>query len=273
MSLYRTVALSVLILVSSSALQAQESEGQLEDLSQQAANPLADLMSFPFQNNTDFGLGPFDRTLNVLNIQPVIPLAGGKVITRTIIPFVWIPDPAAESGRLSSGLADIVLTAWYVPQSGSVTWGVGPVLEFPTGGEERGSEKWSAGISGVVLAQPGPWTLGLLANNAWSFAGDSDADDVNKGLIQYFIVYQLGDGWYVNTAPIITVDWKADEGQQWKVPFGAGGGRLFRLGRLPVNGQVGAYYYAEKPTGGPEWQLRVQIQFLLPASIFRGGSS
>ena len=180
-----------------------------------------------------------------------------------IIPFVWIPDVTAPSGLISSGLSDILFTAFYVPES-NITWGVGPVLEFPTGGATRGSEKWSAGLSGVVLLQPGPWTLGLIANNVWSFAGDSDAPEVNKGLIQYFIVYQLGNGWYVNSAPIITVDWTAAEGQEWKVPFGGGGGKLVWLGKLPVNLQTQVYYYAVKPDIGPDWQLRFQVQFILP---------
>ena len=87
---------------------------------------------------------------------------------------------------------------------------------------------------------------------------------MNKGLIQYFIVYQLGQGWYVNSAPIITVNWKADEGQKWKVPVGAGGGKLLFIGRLPLNVQSQAYYYAVKPDIGPDWQLRVQVQVLLP---------
>ncbi len=84
-----------------------------------------------------------------------------------------------------------------------------PILEFPTGGASRGSEKWSAGVSGVLLTRPGNWTLGMLANNVWSYAGNDDRDSVNKGVLQYFIVYQLGDGWYLNSAPIVTVDWTA----------------------------------------------------------------
>ena len=135
----------------------------------------------------------------------------------------------------------------------------------------RGSQKWSAGLSGVLLAQPGNWTLGLLANNVWSFAGDADRDDVNKGILQYFVVLQLGKGWYVNSAPIITVDWTADEDQRWKVPFGAGGGKLIWFGKLPVNIQSQAYYFAVKPDVGPDWQLRVQVQFLLPMSVLKGG--
>jgi hypothetical protein len=262
MSPYRVLALAVLILLSSSALRAQQSA---HELSQKAANPIADLMSFPFQNNTDFGLGEYDRTRNVLNIQPVIPLAGGKLITRTIFPIVWLPDVTAESGSYSSGLADIIFTAFYVPSSGSTMWGLGPVVELPTGGAERGTQKWSLGPSIVVLAQPGPWTLGILANNVWSIAGDSEGGDVNKGLIQYFIVRQLGDGWYVNSAPIITVNWKADSGQRWVVPFGLGAGRLFFAGKLPINTQVVAFYNVVKPDIGPDWQFRVQVQFLLPA--------
>ena len=177
---------------------------------------------------------------------------------------MWLPDFSSESESFSSGLSDITFTAFYVPSEGSTMWGLGPVVVFPSGGSERGTEKWSAGVSGVVLAQPGDWTVGLLANNVWSFAGDSEADEVNKGLLQYFIVYQLGNGWYANSAPIITVDWTAPEGQQWSVPVGAGGGKLFFLGKLPVNIQSQAYYFVEKPDFGPDLQLRVQVQFLFP---------
>jgi hypothetical protein len=257
----------MVLVVSMSMLQAQDSA---EELSQQAANPVANLMSFPFQNNIDYGFGPYDRTRNVLNIQPVIPLAEGKLITRTIFPFIWLPDVSSESGYLFKGLSDITFTAFYVPGGGATTWGVGPVLDIPTGGSNRGSQKWNIGPSVVVLAQPEDWTLGILANNVWSFAGDSDRPDVNRGLIQYFIVRQLGDGWYVNSAPIITVNWKAADGQKWVVPFGVGAGRLIFVGKLPLNLQVGAYYNVVKPDIGPKWQFRIQAQVLLPTSILTG---
>jgi hypothetical protein len=260
----------ILILFVAPCVPAQETEESATDLSQQAANPIANLMSFPFQNNTDFGLGEYDRSRNVLNIQPVIPLAGGKVITRTIFPFVWIPNTAADTGMYATGLSDIMFTAFYTPASGETMWGFGPVLEMPTGGEKRGSQKWNLGISGVILAQPGNWTLGALTNNVWSVAGKSERDDVNKGIFQYFVVYQLGNGWYVNSAPIISVNWKAEEGQRWTVPFGAGGGKLVFLGKLPVNLQSQAYVNAVKPDNGADWTLRVQMQFLLPMSILGG---
>ncbi|MGW8265423.1 MAG: transporter, partial [Longimicrobiales bacterium] len=208
-------------------------------------------------------LGRYDRTRNVLNIQPVIPLAEGKIITRTIIPFVRLPDLTAESGS-TSGLGDIVLTVFYVPSSGATMWGLGPVFEFPTGGASRGSEKWSIGPSFVALKVNGPWTLGILANNVWSIAGDEERSSVNRGLLQYFIVRQMGNGWYLNSAPINTVNWKAASGQKWMVPLGGGGGKLVFLGRLPVNFQSQAYYNVVKPDVGPDWQFRIQVQVLLP---------
>jgi len=258
----RAIGLTLSALVVSTTLAAQQSA---DELAQQAANPIADLMSIPFQNNTDFGLGDFDRTRNVLNIQPVVPLAHGKLITRTIVPFVWLPDVTAESGSVSSGLSDIVFTAFYVPSGGALMWGVGPVVEFPTGGASRGSEKWSLGPSVVLLKQTGSWTLGILANNVWSIAGDEARASVNKGSLQYFIVRQLGNGWYVNSAPINTANWKAESGQKFLVPLGAGGGKLVFLGKLPINVQSQVYYNVVKPDIGPDWQLRVQLQVLLPA--------
>ena len=245
---------------------AQDSQ---EDLSKQAANPLADLMSFPFQNNLNMNYGPHNRNLNVLNIQPVIPFAGGKLITRTIFPIVSIPDFTQESGMQSSGLSDIVFTAFYTPPSQKLTWGFGPVIEIPTGGSIRGTQKWSAGPSFVILVQPGDWTFGAILNNAWSFAGDSNQADVNHMLFNLFVVRQLGDGWYVNTAPIITADWTAEAGNKWIIPIGAGGGKLMFLGgKLPLNLQTQLYYNVIRPDFGPEWQWRFQAQILLPKSIF-----
>ena len=266
MQKYLTFCLIIIFpLMGINILHAQKSQ---EELSRQAANPLADLISFPFQNNLNINYGEFDRNLNVLNIQPVLPFADGHIITRTIFPVLWIPDYSQESGMYSSGLGDVSLTAFYVPSSEGLTWGVGPVLEIPTGGEKRGTQKWGLGPSAVVLVQPGDLTLGALLNNVWSVAGNENRQAVNKMLLNLFVVYQLGEGWYVNSAPIITADWKAESGQQWTVPLGAGFGKVtFVGGKLPLNVQTQLYYNIVHPDFGPEWQWRFQVQVLLPKSI------
>jgi hypothetical protein len=262
----KTILLLILFPVLAFTLQAQDSN---EDLSSAAANPLADLMSFPFQNNLNINNGEYNRNTNVLNIQPVIPFANGKFVTRTIFPIVRIPDFSSESGKLTSGLSDIVFSAFYVPESRGLMWGFGPVFELPTGGSMRGTQKWSIGPSFVALQQTSVWTFGLLINNAWSFAGKSEAGNVNHMLLNLFVVKQMGNGWYINSAPIITADWTATEDGRWIVPLGAGGGKLVMLGgKLPLNLQTQLYYNVVRPDFGPEWQWRVQAQVLLPKSIF-----
>ncbi len=77
--------------------------------------------------------GEYSRNMNVLNIQPVIPLAVGKLITRTIFPIVRILNFGNESGKLSSGLSDIIFTAFYVPESKGAMWGFGPIVDANRG--------------------------------------------------------------------------------------------------------------------------------------------
>lgn len=237
------------------------------DLAAKAQNPIADLISLPFQNNTNFNVGPSDGTVNVLNIQPVIPFSFEKftLITRTIVPVIYkeelFPGDSSEFG-----LGDVQFTAFFSPNdTKTITWGIGPVFRFPTATDSSlGADKWSAGISGVVLVTPKPWVIGAIVQNVWSYAGDSSAPNVNEFLLQPFINYNFSDGWYATTAPIITADWNADSGDRWLVPLGGGAGRVFRIGAQPVNISTQLYYNVVTPDFGPDWQLRIQVQFLFP---------
>jgi hypothetical protein len=83
-------------------------------------------------------------------------------------------------------------------------------------------------------------------------------------LLQYFINYNLPGGWYLTSSPIITANWEANSDNRWTVPVGGGIGKIHRIGKLPVNVQLAAFYNVETPDGGPEWQLRFQFQFLFP---------
>jgi hypothetical protein len=238
------------------------------DLAKQAQNPIANLISLPIQNNTSFGLGENDRIQNVTNIQPVYPINVGdwNIITRTIAPLIYQPYLDQNSGG-DYGLGDISFTAFYSPVAeGALTWGLGPVLYMPTATKDTlGSSKWSAGPSGVGIWITGPWVIGCLASNIWSFAGSSSADEVNRMLIQYFVNYNLDAGWYLTSAPIMTANWKAEKGGDiWTVPVGGGFGKVFKIGKQAVNASIQGYWVANSPSVGPDWQLRLQIQFLFP---------
>lgn len=257
------------LLLSSGYVVSQEKEQEPKaggDLASKIQNPIANLISVPFQNNTDFGVGTYDRTRNTLNIQPVIPFSLNKelnLITRTIIPIMSQP---VGSGNNEFGLGDISLSLFLTPaKPGKLIYGGGVALGLPTATDQYlGTGKWTAGPTIVLLVQPKGWTIGTIIQNTWSYAGAGDRGDVNFFYSQIFAVKNLEKGWYVNSAPIITANWETPSGDQWTVPLGAGVGKLFRLGKLPINAQAGYYFNIVKPAGGPDSQLRVQATLLFP---------
>jgi hypothetical protein len=264
-----SLVFSVMIFTTANMAVGQTSE-EVKDLEKAIQNPIAAMISLPFQNNTDFGLEPGNKAKNVLNVQPVVPVGlGSKVnlIVRTIIPIVSMPKEVyGEDGGRLNGLGDIALSLFLTPaKPGKLIWGVGPAMTFPTATDPKlGAQKWAAGPSIIALIQPKGWTFGALAQNTWSYAGDPDRGDVNFFYSQVFITRNLPKGWYVNTAPIITANWEAASGQQWLVPLGAGVGKLFRIGKQPFNAQAGYYNFIIAPDNGPDWELRLQLNLLFP---------
>ena len=238
-----------------------------EELAKAAQNPIANMISVPFQNNTNLNIGPNDSTQNILNVQPVWPFElndDWNVITRTIIPVVSSPDVLTGEGRVG-GIGDTLFTAFISPSGASdVTWGVGPAVLLPTATEDAlGQDTWAAGLSAVVLTMPGNWVIGTLLSNIWSVGGGEA--DINLFTWQYFVNYNLEDGWYVVTAPIITANWEADSDHRWTVPIGGGVGKIFRIGKQPINAQLSLYNNVITPDDyGAEWQVRAQIQLMFP---------
>jgi hypothetical protein len=238
-------------------------------LAKAALNPVASMISVPFQNNTNFATGPYDRVGDLINIQPVIPFKLGtkwNLITRTIIPtFLFQPDPTSLRAW-AGGMGDINPSFFLTPQKASkVIWGLGPSLVLPTATDHLlGQGKWSAGPSAILLVQPGKWTIGTLVNNVWSYAGDKDRARVNQLSAQYFINYNLKKGYYLASAPIITSNWQAGPGEKWTVPFGMGIGRIQKFGTQPVNWNLTAYGNAVHPTYGSVWTVRLQVTLLYP---------
>ena len=239
-----------------------------EALQKATQNPVANLISVPLQDNSNFGIGSANRTQNVLNIQPVIPMhlvEDWNLITRIIQPIVWQPYPDQNSGG-NYGFGDMNPTFFLTPaKPGKFIWGAGPALVIPTATDSSlGQGKWSIGPSFVGLAQPDPWTLGFLVNNVWSFAGDGSRPSVNQMTLQYFVNYNLKGGWYLTSQPIITANWAASGKDVWTVPFGGGIGRIMKVGFQPINLSAQLYVTPIRPANSSPWGIRLQIAFLFP---------
>ncbi len=264
-----TIVLGIaLVILSTAALAADKAAltHEADDLAKVAQNPLATMVTLPLQSNWNTGVGEYDRTMYNLNIQPVIPFPGEKwnVINRVIMPVNTIPIGEYDS---TSGLGDTMWQIFFSPNTeGAVTWGVGPVFNLPTAANQEllGSGKWGAGPTGVIFVSLGKWTFGGVASNIWSFAGDSDREDINRLTAQWFINYNFGGGWALGTVPTVTADWTAESGEQWTVPWGLQLSKVMPIGRQPVNVLVGYYVNSEHPTNGPESQVRFQVNFLFP---------
>jgi hypothetical protein len=238
------------------------------DLARKLSNPVADLISVPFQFNADYGIGSDDDGAKyLLNIQPVIPFSLSEdynLITRTIMPLVYQDDVVNDGGSTQFGTGDVLQSFFLSPKEpvGGAIVGVGPVVLWPTGSNDSlGSEKWGLGPTGVILWQKGPWTYGLLANHVWSVAGDDDRSYVNATFLQPFISYttSTATSFTINTES--TYDWN---GEQWTVPINVMVGQVVKLGQQPAQIALGARYYAEGPDEGAEWGFRCMFTLLFP---------
>ena len=257
------------------------------ELAKQSQNPVASIISIPFENNLYFDVGPSEEMANVLSIKPVVPIGLTdkiNLINRFIVPLIYLEgqdsisasDPEGGLGGENIfpgtndefGLGNITYQTFFSPaEPGPVIWGIGTALILPTNSDSSfGGDTWSAGPTALLLSMNGPWVVGFLGQHVWSFAEHGSEPSVNSTLLQPILNYNIGKGWYLTSVPVITANWENDD--EWTVPLGGGLGRLVRIGKIPVDFKVAAYHNVEKPRYGPEWDLQFTVKILLPKSLF-----
>src|ERR1700722_4092334 len=239
------------------------------EIAKQAQNPIASLISVPFQNNATFGVGENSPVQDSLLIEPVVPFrltSDCNLITRTIVPLIDQPTLAPGLGNVS-GLGDVQLSLYISPVEPfrGLIWGLGPSFSFATASDRSlGTGKNSAGLSTALLTIQGPWLVGVLITDVASIGGQDDRKSVHQFLMQPFVDYNFSHGWYLASSPIMTADWKATSGNRWTVPVGGGGGKILHIGRQAVNAYVQAFDDVVRPHEGGTWTLRLQVQLLFP---------
>lgn len=255
----------MLVVASSPGAVAQDAA----DLAKKLSNPVASMISVPFQFNYDNEIGPDrDGERFQLNIQPVIPISLGEdwtMISRTILPVIYQDDIFPDAGD-QFGLGDITQSLFFSPTHpgpSGIIWGVGPVFLLPIGTDELlSAEKWGAGPTVVILRQSEGWTYGMLANHIWSFAGDDDRDEVSATFLQPFLSYTTPDAWTFGINSEASYDWEAEE---WSIPVNFSVSKLVTLGHQPVSLGATLRYWADSTDTGPHgFGARAVITFLFP---------
>ncbi len=232
-----------------------------ESLSQEANDPTASLMTLQFANwyTSDFHNLP-DTDANAVVFRPVIPfkLAGVNNILRATVPFI------TDSPFLDDGLSDITVFDLMVFNASWGRWGFGPVALLPTGGDDRGADKWAAGPAVGFTARAGNLLWGVFNQNLVTFAGDKDRTDVNISVLQPIFNYKLGHGWTIGVSEMtFTYDWEAD---RWaSLPLGVQLTKLVRFGQRPVqfSGQY-EHDFADDEIADPKDTFRFAIKLLFP---------
>jgi hypothetical protein len=241
--------LSLIALVGSLAAAAPALAQSADDLAKKLSNPVADLISVPFQYNYNGGIGDGDGQQNYINIQPVIPISIGKdwnLISRTILPVVSQSDFTPTYGT-KTGLGNITQSFFFSPKQ-------------PTGG--IADNQWGAGVTGVALKQAKGWTVGVLANHIWSIGSEDRYGNSSATYLQPFLSYSTkkATSYSVNTEA--TYNWETED---WSVPINFTVGQIVKIGGKPVQLTAGARYWADTPEGGPDgWGARLVVTYLFP---------
>lgn len=266
---YGCAILSVtLTLLATTTVFAQDS-GNTQDLAKKLSNPVASLISVPFQFNYDQNIGPArDGDKYLLNFQPVIPVSISQdwnMISRTILPIASQSDIVPGAGS-QSGLGDTTQSLFFSPKeptSGGWIWGAGPAILVPTATDRLlGSGKWGLGPTVVVLRQEGKWTYGMLANHIWSVGGQSNRPDISSTFVQPFLAYNTPTAWTFTLQTESSYDWKHS---QWSVPINMLVAKLVTFGKQPVQFQLGARYWDQATVNGPHgWAVRAGFTLLFP---------
>ena len=240
-----------------------------EVLAEELANPLAALISVPFLGNYNGKVGTErEGSQWFVNIQPVVPFtlnADWHVISRTIFPVMFDQNGLFPESGSQSGLRDTTEGLYFSPSRtfNGFTVGVGPIFLLPTGTDELlGAGKWGAGPTGVLVWQGSGWSVGILANHIWSFAGDADRPDFDQTYLQPFVAYTTPKAWTFTLQSESTYDWETGE---WLAPLNFMVAKIVKIEQQPVSITAGVRYWADSPDTGPHgFGGRLGMTFLFP---------
>jgi len=232
------------------------------DLVKQANAPISSILQFRLQDTYQPQFTGLDGQGNAVTLAMTMPFPKYRLLPLPQLSLLTIPAAITLPGGLT-GFGDLRLVDVAVFQAGdSAVWGVGPTFVFPTASSrETGQGKWQAGPAAVVAFYPGRWLAGVLVQNPISFAGDSGRKEVNAMVLQPFVTYQLGNGWFVRSQPQMLFNWKNGNKQ---LPLDLGAGLVFRIGRQNVSCFVEPFWNITHDGPAPKYGITFGLSLLYP---------
>ena len=294
---YKTLTLSLLLGIASVAINAAE-EKSMEELSQELANPLAQIWNLSFQYNHTTLKGDAiggTPTLDTTLFQPVLPVpieGGYTAFARPVVTYIKGPTtslgddfvvggtpafPVAVGLEESSQFGDLILPVG-IGKVNKVgwSWGAGATFIFPLSNNDLlGSHQYQAGPTALLLWANKDWTVGTHIQHWWGISNDGKSDNnpiikdaheksLNHTDMQYFIVRNLPNAWQLRASPHITYDWSATEDNKLTLPIALGIGKMIKIGPMPVMLMAEYQKAIISPENiGNDYNIMIQANFII----------
>jgi hypothetical protein len=140
-------------------------------------------------------------------------------------------------------------------------WGAGATFKFPTASDDvLGEDKYQAGPAAMLFNMGDPWTVGVLVQHWWSYAGDDDRPGTSQTDIKYIARHRMAHAMSLGFGPTVSIDWEADSDDRYTVPVGFGVTKMVRAGNLPIKllGEIN-YSVVSPDSFGTEWKFIFRV--------------
>jgi hypothetical protein len=264
--IYPTIAL---LLALSIGIGVRASNAQVPsqgDLVKQSNAPISNLFQIRLQDAYAPAFqGQLHGQGNLFSVAIGMPLPEYRLLPLPQLSLLTIPFAATvplPTGTIT-GIGDVRFVDIAVIDAGHrLLFGVGPTFVFPTATDQAtGQGKWQAGPAFAAAFMPKKWLLGVLAQNPISFAGDATRPAANALVLQPFITYQLGHGWFLRSEPQMVFDWETDK---QILPLEGGVGRVLKIGPQYVNCFVEPAWNVSHDGPAPRYAVNFGLSLLYP---------
>jgi len=265
---HRIAVLSALFICAATASAETEtpSDTSIDNLLKLKQNPVSGLRQVGLDVTLSPNVPVTGGTEASYSTQIVWPFPLGedwKVISYTILPVLQVP---LGNGDYEVGLGNTLLNFFVSPAKpdGKLVWGAGPAILIPTRTDPiLGSDRVGLGPSAVLYYAEEKWGAGVVLQNVWSLGG-SGTNEVNAFAAQYFLNYNLPDGWFLYSNATISADWLSPSSDRWTLPVGGGVGKIFTIGKQSASASAQVLYNAVRPDNTPDWGVNFQLSLLFP---------